>query len=143
MNVLITGAAGFIGSQLTHRLWKDGVNVVLVDNYSYGSDDNLIFDDCNLIDKVLKVDIRDRERMDAIFSENVIDYVYNIAGIAPLPDCQSNPCEAIDVNVTGFVNILECSRKYGVKKLSRRVQTLCMRMKPNFPHSKTTSSIPP
>lgn len=81
--------------------------------------------------------------MDAIFSENVIDYVYNIAGIAPLPDCQSNPCEAIDVNVTGFVNILECSRKYGVKKLSRRVQTLCMRMKPNFPHSKTTSSIPP
>ena len=107
MNVLITGAAGFIGSQLTHRLWKDGVNVVLVDNYSYGSDDNLIFDDCNLIDKVLKVDIRDRERMDAIFSENVIDYVYNIAGIAPLPDCQSNPCEAIDVNVTGFVNILE------------------------------------
>lgn len=117
MNVLITGAAGFIGSQLTHRLWKDGVNVVLVDNYSYGSDDNLIFDDCNLIDKVLKVDIRDRERMDAIFSENVIDYVYNIAGIAPLPDCQSNPCEAIDVNVTGFVNILECSRKYGVKKV--------------------------
>ena len=66
MNVLITGAAGFIGSQLTHRLWKDGVNVVLVDNYSYGSDDNLIFDDCNLIDKVLKVDIRDRERMDAL-----------------------------------------------------------------------------
>ena len=50
MNVLITGAAGFIGSQLTHRLWKDGVNVVLVDNYSYGSDDNLIFDDCNLIE---------------------------------------------------------------------------------------------
>jgi UDP-glucose 4-epimerase len=79
-----SGAAGFIGSQLTHRLWKDGVNVVLVDNYSYGSDDNLIFDDCNLIDKVLKVDIRDRERMDAIFSENVIDYVYNIAGIKNL-----------------------------------------------------------
>ena len=134
MNVLITGAAGFIGSQLTHRLWKDGVNVVLVDNYSYGSDDNLIFDDCNLIDKVLKVDIRDRERMDAIFSEKAIDYVYNIAGIAPLPDCQSNPCEAIDVNVTGFVNILSVHENMALRKLFRRVRTLCMRMKLNFPH---------
>ena len=133
MNVLITGAAGFIGSQLTHRLWKDGVNVVLVDNYSYGSDDNLIFDDCNLIDKVLKVDIRDRERMDAIFSENVIDYVYNIAGIAPLPDCQSNPCEAIDVNVTGFVNILECSRKYGVKKVIQASSNAMYENETEFP----------
>ena len=43
------------------------------------------------------------------------DYVYNIAGIAPLPDCQSDPCEAIDVNVNGFVNILELSRTFGVK----------------------------
>ena len=75
MNILITGAAGFIGSQLTHRLWKDGANVVLVDNYSYGSDDNLIFDDCNFVDKILKVDIRDREQMDVVFSENAIDYV--------------------------------------------------------------------
>ena len=40
-----------------------------------------------------------------------------MAGIAPLPDCQLNPCEAIDVNVTGFVNLLENGRKYGVKKI--------------------------
>ena len=34
MKVLITGAAGFIGSQLAHRLWKDGVELVLIDNFS-------------------------------------------------------------------------------------------------------------
>ena len=41
MKVLITGAAGFIGSQLAHRLWKEGAELLLVDNFSYGSNDNL------------------------------------------------------------------------------------------------------
>ena len=48
---------------------------------------------------------------------NKIDYVYNIAGIAPLPDCQLNPQEAVDVNLTGFINILENARLYGVKNI--------------------------
>ena len=42
-----------------------------------------------------------------IFKQHKFEYVYNIAGIAPLPDCQTNPTEAVDVNVNGFVNILE------------------------------------
>ena len=42
--ILITGAAGFIGSQLAYRLWNDGEEVILVDNFSYGSEDNLIFE---------------------------------------------------------------------------------------------------
>ena len=117
MKVLITGAAGFIGSQLAHRLWKDGVELVLIDNFSYGSDDNLKFEDHDFTDEVLKIYIRDREQMAGIFRNGQIDYAYNIAGIAPLPDCQLNPQEAIDVNVTGFVNILENARIYGVKKV--------------------------
>lgn len=115
--VLITGAAGFIGSQLAYRLWKNGDTLILIDNFSYGHEDNLTFEDCDFRDKIIKMDIRDREGIKNLFKENKIDYVYNIAGIAPLPDCQLNPQEAIDVNLTGFVNILENARLSGVKKV--------------------------
>lgn len=117
MKVLITGAAGFIGSQLAHRLWKDGAELILIDNFSYGSKDNLMFEDHDFNSEIQKVDIRDKEAIKEIFQNNKIDYVYNIAGIAPLPDCQLNPTEAIEVNLVGFVNILENSRIYGVKKV--------------------------
>lgn len=118
MKVLITGAAGFIGSQLAHRFWKDGAELILVDNFSYGKIDNLIFSDHNFTKDVLRIDIRDIDKLKEIFSNaGRIDYVYNIAGIAPLPDCQLNPGDAVSVNVVGLVNILECSRIFGVKKV--------------------------
>ena len=43
MKILITGAAGFIGSQLAYRLWKDKQDLILIDNFSFGHEDNLIF----------------------------------------------------------------------------------------------------
>ena len=115
MNILITGAAGFIGSQLAYKFVKENHNVTLIDNMSYGHKDNLMFDDIDLNANLIEMDIRDRGSLEALFEDMNFDYVYNIAGIAPLPDCQSDPCEAIDVNVNGFVNILELSRIYGVK----------------------------
>lgn len=117
MKILITGAAGFIGSQMAYRLVKQGHQVVLVDNFSYGSEDNLIFNDEDFRAVVLKQDIRDEKAMQDIFKPGDIDYVYHFAGIAPLPDCQINPTQAIAVNVGGFVNILEAARKYGAKKI--------------------------
>jgi len=116
MKTLITGAAGFIGSQIAYALWERGDELVLVDNFSYGKMDNLIFEKHSFTDEIIKMDIRDREGIASLFEKGDIDYVYNIAGIAPLPDCQSNPQDAIDVNVIGTVNLLENCRKYGVKK---------------------------
>ena len=117
MKTIITGAAGFIGSQLAYALWKKDIEVILVDNFSYGKEDNLVFPDHNFTDEVIRMDIRDREGLEKLFKCGNIDYVYNIAGIAPLPDCQTDPREAVDVNVNGLVNILDCARRYGVKKV--------------------------
>ena len=117
MKILITGAAGFIGSQLAYRLWKDKQDLILIDNFSFGHEDNLIFPEHDFREDIIKMDIRDREGIKSIFMEDEIDYVYNIAGIAPLPDCQLNPQEAVDVNLTGFINILENARLYGVKNI--------------------------
>lgn len=142
MKVLITGAAGFIGSQLAHRLWKEGAELVLIDNFSYGSNDNLTFDDHSFVDEVLKIDIRDRERMSEIFNTIRIDYVYNIAGIAPLPDCQINPCDAIDVNLTAFVNILELSRESGVKKVIQASTNAMYENETEFPTREDNFKVP-
>lgn len=115
--ILITGAAGFIGSQLAYKLWKDGNEIITIDNFSYGSEDNLIFDDCDLREEIINMDIRDRDSIYKLYQKENFEYVYHIAGMTPLPDCQMNPDEAVDVNVKGTVNILEAGRKYGVKKV--------------------------
>lgn len=115
--VMITGAAGFIGSQLAHMLWKHGEELILVDDYSYGSTDNLSFEDRNFENDILDVDITDACALESVFIEHQPEYVYHIAGIAPLPDCQSNPYRACCVNIGGTINVLECSRKYGIKNV--------------------------
>ena len=117
MKVLITGAAGFIGSQLAYALWKRGTELILIDDFSYGKMDNLEFEDHSFAEEIIKMDIRDKDGIENLLKNGDVDYIYNIAGIAPLPDCQLNPVEAIDVNLTGLVNLLECGRKYGIKKL--------------------------
>lgn len=116
MKVMVTGAAGFIGSQLAHVLWQKGAELVLIDNFSYGKMDNLEFDDHSFADEIINMDIRDKEGIANLLRKGDVDYIYNIAGIAPLPDCQLNPQEAVDVNVTGTVNLLENARQYGIKK---------------------------
>jgi len=115
--IFITGAAGFIGSQLAYRMHQNGDSVFLLDNFSYGSEDNLIFPEHDFRDEIIRGDIRDKELINRLFEENKFDYVYHIAAITPLPDCQTNPSEALDVNVTGTVTILEASRVHGVKKV--------------------------
>lgn len=117
MKVLITGAAGFIGSQLAYRLWKNGEELVLVDNFSYGSKDNLQFPDHDFNPSIVNMDIRDKQGVENLLKDGSIDYIYHFAGIAPLPDCQINPSEAIQVNVVGTVNLLESARLFGVRKV--------------------------
>lgn len=142
MKILITGAAGFIGSQLAYRFWKMGEEIVLIDNFSFGKIDNLHFEDHSFENEVLHVDIRDQDAIEGILGSGDIDYIYNMAGIAPLPDCQTNPCEAIDVNLNGFVNILENARRFGVKKIVQASTNAIYENEDCFPTKEETFKLP-
>jgi len=109
--ILITGCAGLIGSSLAQRLFKEGHELVLIDNLSYGYITNLIMDN-RIPGEFYNLDIRSKEIF-PLFKG--VDYVFHLAAISSLPECQSKPGEAISVNVGGTANILEASRRAGVK----------------------------
>lgn len=114
---LITGAAGFIGSQLAHALWKKNEQVVLLDNFSYGQEDNLIFEDYDFRKEILREDVCNAEMLFDLCQKEQFDYIYHVAGITPLPDCQSRPGESTAVNIAGTLNVLEAARKFGIKNV--------------------------
>lgn len=140
--IFITGAGGFIGSQLAHRFWADGNELVLIDNFSYGHEDNLIFPDHDFRGEVIHMDIRDKDGIAEIMKSGDVDYIYNLAGIAPLPDCQTNPQEAVDVNINGFVNLLENGRRYGVKKVIQASTNAIYENAESFPTTETGTPPP-
>ena len=142
MKILITGAAGFIGSQLAHRLWKNGDDLVLIDNFSFGHEDNLTFEDHDFRKEVIRMDIRDKDGIRSLMEKGDVDYIYNIAGIAPLPDCQLNPTEAIDVNLNGLVNLLENGRRYGVKKVIQASTNAMYENETEFPTREDDFKVP-
>lgn len=115
--ILVTGAAGFIGSQLAYALWKQGEGVVLLDDFSYGKEDNLTFPEHDFRDEILREDICDTKMLFALCEKERFDYVYHIAAITPLPDCQIDPGRALTVNVAGTANVLEAVRRFGAQKV--------------------------
>ena len=142
MKVLVTGAAGFIGGQLWHALWQRGDEVVGIDNFSYGNLDNLKFDDHDFGPEVRRMDIRDRQAIPALFEAEKFDVVYNIAGIAPLPDCQSDPVQAVEVNTLGLVHLLECARRTGVKQVVQASTNAMYENETEFPTVETSFHTP-
>ena len=110
---LITGGAGFIGSQLGHALAGAGHDVVLLDNMRYGHLDNLIFDG-NTFGTFVCKDVRSPDT--ASLYKNV-DTVVHLAGISALPTNQIDPAEAYSCNVGGTGIVLEHARLAGVRRV--------------------------
>ena len=111
MKILVTGGAGFIGSNLVERLVADGHDVSVLDNFSLGTVGNLSGVDVEII----KGDIRD-EKLVASATKG-IDIVFNQAAASASPMFKTNLRDAVSVNVDGFINILNACRDNGVKKL--------------------------
>jgi UDP-glucose 4-epimerase len=107
--ILVTGVAGFIGSNLAGALLKKKCRVIGVDNLSYG-----IKEQVPKGVEFHKADIRSR-RIYSLFKR--VDTVFHLAAKNCLSDCQQDPLETADVNVSGTVNVFSAARQAKVRKV--------------------------
>jgi UDP-glucuronate 4-epimerase len=121
MRILVTGAAGFIGSHLARRLLDRGDQVVGIDNLNAYYDPKL--KEARLARlkhpsfRAVRGDIADRPTMETLFNEGKYDVIVNLAAQAGVRYSLENPYAYIDANVTGFLNILEGVRHHGTGHL--------------------------
>ena len=108
---LVTGGAGFIGSNLVDYLIEQGHEVICVDNESAECNDKFYWNDkaCNIIG-----DITDYKFIKNLFTE--VDYVFHLAAESRLQPAIKNPIEAVYKNCVGTTTILQCAREAGVKR---------------------------
>ncbi len=119
MSILITGGAGFIGSHTCVEFLKAGYDIVVLDNYSNSSP--------KALDRVSEItgkkfpfydcDIRDRAGLDKIFEKENIEAVIHFAGLKAVGESCRKPLEYYENNIGGTVNLLECMRDHGCKKI--------------------------
>ncbi len=122
MNVLVTGAAGFIGAALATRLLERGDTVLGIDNLSDYYDVTLKEARLDRVGKhsnftFSKLDIVDRKDLETLFRDNKLDAVAHLAAQAGVRYSIDNPHAYIDANLVGFGNILEGCRHSRVKHL--------------------------
>ncbi len=119
MNVLVTGGAGYIGSHTMVELLNAGYQVVCVDNFM-NSKYEAVRRVENITGKKVKFyqgDIRDKEILDKIFTENKIDSVINFAGLKAVGESCEKPLEYYENNIQGLLVLVMAMREYNVKNL--------------------------
>ena len=115
MKTLVTGGCGFIGSHLAEQLLEQGHEVVIVDNFACGRTANISSFENHPKLKVVTADIVDRESIEDAFKG--IDWVFHLAGIADIVPSIEQPDAYFQNNVFGTLNVLQCAREAGVKRL--------------------------
>ncbi len=115
MKTLVTGGCGFIGSHLTEQLLSQGHEVVILDNLFCGRLANITSFEKHPKLRMVNADITDREQIAAIFTG--IDWVFHLAGIADIVPSIERPDTYFQNNVVGTLNVLQCARDAGVKRL--------------------------
>ncbi len=120
--ILVTGAAGFIGSKTSQKLLEEGIPVIGVDNMNDYYDVTLKTHRLEALKKnkgfsFCKLDIENLAALDPIFRDNKIEAVINLAARAGVGYSIKNPHVYMSTNAHGVLNLLELMRKYNVKKL--------------------------
>ena len=120
MKILITGGAGFIGSNIAKKLMDRGDQVVLLDNFNDYYDPKLKEDRIKIFlkgykPKLYRGDIRDAKLVEKIFKTEKIDKVIHLAAMAGVRNSLLDPKLYFDVNVMGSLNLLEAAVKYKIK----------------------------
>jgi len=112
--VLVTGGAGFIGSNLCEALLEKGNKVVCLDNFATGKRENIAHLSADENFTLIEGDIRKIE--DCLKATQGADYVLHQAALGSVPRSIKDPITSNDVNVSGFLNMLVAARDNGVKR---------------------------
>ncbi|AZV40973.1 UDP-glucose 4-epimerase GalE [Peribacillus asahii] len=119
MAILVTGGAGYIGSHICVELLQHGYEVVVVDNLSNSS-----FESIKRVKaitgkgmKFYQIDILEQEKLDLVFSENIIEGVIHLAGLKVVGESVQNPLQYYKNNLIGTLVLCEVMDKYNVKKM--------------------------
>lgn len=137
MNCLVTGGAGFIGSNLVDKLIDLGHNVICIDNESAECHDQFYW---NEKANNYKYDICDYEKIAPLF--NGIDYVFHVASDARIQPAILNPRKSIESNAVGTANVIELSRINKVKRFIYSSTSSAYGKKSSIPNIETQPSDP-
>ncbi|WP_199053353.1 SDR family oxidoreductase [Aquitalea sp. ASV15] len=114
MRVLVTGAAGFIGSHVCDLLLREGHTVLALDDLSTGTERNL----AGFIDhpefQFIRADIRERQLIRTYF--HGVDWVIHLAGRSDIVPSIEQPEDYFDVNVNGTLNVLQAAKEHGIQR---------------------------
>jgi UDP-glucose 4-epimerase len=110
--VIVTGGAGFIGSNLVDELLNLSYEVIVIDNESSEAHDQFYW---NPRAKNYKYDICDYEKTRSLYKD--VSYVFHLAAESRIQSTILNPIEAVRINSLGTATVLQCSREAGVKRL--------------------------
>jgi len=127
---LVTGGAGFIGSNLVDQLVKKKHKVIVLDNFSTGRRSNLSHQIEKNV-KIIKVDISNNIYLDKYFKD--VDYVFHLAGIADIVPSIENPSKYFKSNVVGTLNVVQAAKKANIKKFIYAASASCYGIPDKFP----------
>jgi UDP-glucose 4-epimerase len=112
MKILVTGGAGFIGSNVVDALVKDGHEVTVLDNLSTGKEENI-----NPEVKFYNIDLLDIESLEFVFREFKPDVVNHHAAQIDVRKSVEDPAFDAETNIIGSINLFELSINYGVRRI--------------------------
>ncbi|MBM7649087.1 nucleoside-diphosphate-sugar epimerase [Bacillus ectoiniformans] len=110
MKILVTGGYGFIGSFIAERFFKENHSIYIIDNLSSGKKENIYFNHRSFIGNI------EDDTCEAFFRTHSFDVVIHCAAQTYVQQSIENPVLDSETNILGLINMLNLSRKYGVKK---------------------------
>ena len=133
---VITGGAGFIGSNLTDHLVRIGHKVIVLDNFVSGKKSNLSHHKKKDV-KIIKDDISNSKNLEKYFKG--ADYIFHLAALAEVIPSIKNPKKYFKNNVIGTLKVVEAAKKINIKKLIYAASSSCYGNPKKFPTSETVS----
>ena len=129
---IVTGGAGFIGSNLVDKLINIGHEVIVIDNFISGRKSNISHHKKDCL-KIVKLDIAKSKKLNKYFKK--IDYVFHLAGLAEIIPSIKNPQKYFNTNVLGTLNVVEAAKNAKVKKFVYAASSSCYGSPKKFPTS--------